>query len=388
MYPIVVDSLSINYSFLLLPLGFAILRGRIRKPAAAYLVAMALFTLIFVTATLYQYEWLGEGDRRIASFALFMTLFAYMFIKIDDEMVQSFKTALVGISLLLTIISVYLFFTSGGSALGFEAKDVAGSSRVGFVYLLGIWVTYFSRPAKSLGVAFRYVVLATLLVGLLLTFSRASIVALAMSFGLFAIVSSVPWLKRPSFGGLRRGLFLVVGAVALVALLQAFVPLAFEFFEARLYERLLDAQEVQEDLADPNVSEGKRLVFLRTIIEFVMRNPLTGSGFLGIWSITDVIGSAHNQYADVLLRTGIVGFAVYMLLLAFLGRHLYRTERDLFWGYVAVLSYGLFHETFKESQGAFVLAFMLGMLSQSTRAIRARSGSAAGAPPTGKPLAA
>ena len=40
-------------------------------------------------------------------------------------------------------------------------------------------MTYFSRPANGPGVALRYVVLATLLVGLLLTFSRASIVALA-----------------------------------------------------------------------------------------------------------------------------------------------------------------------------------------------------------------
>jgi len=40
------------------------------------------------------------------------------------------------------------------------------------------------------------------------------------------------------------------------------------------------------------------------------------------------------------------------------------SEPSLFWGLIGVLIYGLFHETFKLSQGGFILSFMLGMMTQ------------------------
>jgi hypothetical protein len=37
----------------------------------------------------------------------------------------------------------------------------------------------------------------------------------------------------------------------------------------------------------------------------------------------------------------------------------------LFWGYIGVIIYGFFHETFKESHGGFILAFLIGMLNKT-----------------------
>jgi len=104
---------------------------------------------------------------------------------------------------------------------------------------------------------------------------------------------------------------------------------------------------------------------MKMIVEFVLHNPLTGSGYLGSWILfDDLSGSAHNQYLDVLFRTGIVGFFAYLWLLYRLLRFLKHNEPSLFFGVVGVLIYGLFHETFKLSQGAFILSFMLGMMVQ------------------------
>jgi O-antigen ligase len=101
------------------------------------------------------------------------------------------------------------------------------------------------------------------------------------------------------------------------------------------------------------------------IAEFVLQNPLTGSGYLGSWIMIDSLsGSAHNQYLDVFFRTGIIGFCCYLWLLYRLLRFLKFNEPSLFWGFVGVLIYGLFHETFKLSQGAFILSFLLGMMVQ------------------------
>ena len=41
-------------------------------------------------------------------------------------------------------------------------------------------------------------------------------------------------------------------------------------------------------------------------------------------------------------------------------------------GGFGVLIYGLFHETFKLSQGAFVLAFLLGMMNQHKQSVGLR----------------
>ena len=47
--------------------------------------------------------------------------------------------------------------------------------------------------------------------------------------------------------------------------------------------------------------------------------------------------------------------------------YLYKNDMGLFLGYVGILVFGLFHETFKLSQGAFLFAFLVGMWAQSLR---------------------
>ena len=49
------------------------------------------------------------------------------------------------------------------------------------------------------------------------------------------------------------------------------------------------------------------------IIEFVSSNPIFGSGYLGIWILfEDKVGSAHGQLNDILFRTGIIAFNLYI----------------------------------------------------------------------------
>jgi O-antigen ligase len=327
---------------------------------------MGLYTVIFIVASIYQYEFYEEGVRRVVSFALFMTMFTYMFIKIDSEMIASFKHAIVLVSVLLSISSIVVFFSAGGVDLDFEpAKNLVGSQRVGFVYLLALWLIYLNQRPESLHWLTKIAILTILSAGLLLTFSRSSIVALVVSMGLFAAESSLKWLRRPTVRTLWKGALSILGVGVLAVLLYELLPLAFNFFDARLVEYLLDPQAISEDLGNPQSTGGNRVFLLRDILDFTLHNPLTGSGYLGVWVAYGYqSGSAHSQYTDVLFRTGIVGFLAYGYVLFLLGRHLYRSDRSLFWGFLAVIVYGMFNETFKESHGTFVLAFFLGMMSQ------------------------
>ena len=80
----------------------------------------------------------------------------------------------------------------------------------------------------------------------------------------------------------------------------------------------------------------------------------------------DQQGSAHNQMLDLLFRTGIIGFILYLYLLYSALRFLYlNNEKALFFGVVGILFIGLFHETFKLSHGAFIFAFLIGMAFQT-----------------------
>ena len=89
---------------------------------------------------------------------------------------------------------------------------------------------------------------------------------------------------------------------------------------------------------------------------------------MGIWILfEDRVGSAHGQFNDVLFRTGIIGLFVYLFLLYKLGKFLLHNHMGLCLGFIGIIVYGLFHETFKLSHGAFVLAFLFGLYATHKR---------------------
>lgn len=114
-------------------------------------------------------------------------------------------------------------------------------------------------------------------------------------------------------------------------------------------------------------SEGFRIFMISKVFDYLSASPLFGSGYLGVWSMfEDLQGSAHNQFLDVLFRTGIIGFTLFMYLLFKIMSFLFKQkEKGLFYGVIGVLCIGFFHETFKLSHGAFIFAFLVGMTFQA-----------------------
>jgi O-antigen ligase len=379
VYPVSIRGISVNYLFLLLPLIFALLQGRVSYPGRNLSTALIVFCLIFFVASLYQIDFATLAPRRFASFVVFLSMFAYAFIRVDANQIVGFKAAIVLISIYLSFASAYELLQLGATqVLGFEAKDLVGSQRFGFIYLVAFWLAYLDPQIKRLLGPLRFVSLFVLLAGLMLTFSRSSIVALLLGGLIFVAVRHASWFRTLSLRAVLRGVGAIIGLVVLLIALFRMFPLAFEFFNVRLFGFFLDQEAVGEALTDTSSSEGTRIFIALQVLEFVTRNPLTGSGFLGVWVMRDFpAGSAHSQYVDVLFRTGFIGLACYGWILFRMLRFLWREQQALFWGLVGVLFYGLFHETFKESQGAFVLAFLVGMMAQSERELRTRGAPAA-----------
>lgn len=365
------DGLAYNYSYVLLPLFYLLMGKKLLKPGPLLSPLIVLYTLIFVVAFIYQYEFYGE-IRRISSFMIFIGMFSYTFIKIDEDRIQCFKIAIVASGVIYAIYTANQFLTFGGVELGSSAKGVVGSQRIGFFYLLGIWLTFFYRSNDKSSSILKYLIIFILLVGLLLTFSRSSIISLAGSFGLYSLSSLFNMKEglkmKINLIVLLKKIFMaiVVGGVLTFAL-YTFLPSAFDYFNQYLILYALDPEAVAQDFGDSESSGGYRVHLIATVIDYIVHNPLTGSGYLGVWVLGDDLGSAHNQYLDVLFRTGILGFLAYIYLLYLLMRYLYVYYADFFWGVAGILIYGIFHETFKLPIGGFIFAFLLGMLAQHLR---------------------
>ena len=66
---------------------------------------------------------------------------------------------------------------------------------------------------------------------------------------------------------------------------------------------------------DVTSSMGYRFYIWEKIIISVFKNPLFGSGYLGVSIMEGGSGSAHSQYMDVLFRVGIIGFTFYFFIM-------------------------------------------------------------------------
>lgn len=121
------------------------------------------------------------------------------------------------------------------------------------------------------------------------------------------------------------------------------------------------------NLTVDNESESTRLEIWTRSVQFVLENnPLLGSGLAGGYLIfdDDFYGSAHSQYVDIFLRTGIIGSMIYLLLWFRLLAGAFRVSPGLFGGMMAILVFGFFHETTKLSYGAFLFFIFLNLLSE------------------------
>jgi len=359
----------VNYAFALLPMARVAVRGRIDVMPAWVLLSAVLFSLIFVFSTVLFLEVLPLFARRLASFFVFMSMFAFVVTRMTPEDTEAFTLAVITMAVVFSAYSILVFARANAAGtLHFEAKDLVGSQRFGFIYVMAWWLLLLARVrTRRLGLI-RWGSLIVVLSGIGLTFSRSSVVALLASTALFVAVRAIRRAARLELvlPGPRAWVGIAGLSVAVILLVQMF-PLTVEFYGQTLLTPLLDSS-LFTAATQAGSSEGIRVVRIMEIVGFVLQYPLTGSGYLGIWAISPSGGgSAHNQLLDTLLRVGFVGFAVYIGILLTVMRHLQRAHTGLFWGMIGVLIYGFFHETFKESHGVFVLAFVVGLTVQHWR---------------------
>ena len=358
---------SANYSFILLPIFLILLTGKFKKPNRNIILIVSFFFLIFILGTIFQFELFQHLDRRFFSFIIFMTIFSYIVIDIDKETITAFKIAVVLIVLYIVTWKISKFYTySAAQAEGHygNLKFYIGSSRYGFVYLLAFWIIVFYKPTTKLILILKYSAILLIIAGIFITYSRTTIISLVLSSGFFYLNNFI-FSKRKFFSKIFFLILIPIIFLVLVNLSQKYFSNTFNYFSETLFAYLsIDGFiALSERLSNLDSSEGFRFDLWGKAIHYVSLTPLIGSGFLGCWIMyEDMVCSAHNQYVDVLFRVGFLGFYLYLLILFQVFNYLKNQHRDLLYGFISILIFGFFHETFKLSQGAFILTFMIGMM--------------------------
>ena len=360
---------SLNFLYMVPPLFLIFISKKIQTPHIDFQIAFIIYTSIFVIAAVLQPMFWPDIFRKLVSFIIFMTAFLYTFINVSDRMIAAFKIAVVFYVSYLSFINLLEYSAFGLADLGSAAKNQVGNQRFGFLYILGFWITFFFQSHFKLFTALKFPLLMLIGIGILLTFSRASIVGwLASSACLLFIVFGPHF--RVTFKGFLFFIFSVFMIILALIYTDAYLYIEYpvEYFLDELFSLRQKDGSATFDIANPESSEGFRIFLLKTILIFIGSWPFTGSGFMGIWILfEDRVGSAHGQFNDVLFRTGIIGMAIYLYLLQRLGSFLRKRDMGLFLGLIGILFYGLFHETFKLAHGAFVLAFLFGMYATHKR---------------------
>lgn len=358
------DGASANYFFLLFPLVIGLRKKTFVKPKLFWTISIIIFFIIFLISLSYQISYFQFLIRRLISFILFMSIFSFLFIKIDDNMISAFKNAIIFVSFIFSIYTFYNFIKLGGSDLGYSAKGEVGSQRYGFIFVLALWLLFYDNNYKKI---IKFLFLIIIIIGLLLTFSRSGIIAMILSSFFLWTFSIYSWILRPNLKGILIGTLIIFILIITLILINIQYPIFFDFFNQRLFSYFEKGGSTNLDL-DQDSSEGYRVYMLNKVFNFVIYNPLTGAGFLGVWILfEDQSGSAHGQFVDVFFRTGFIGFITYIIILYKLLINFFKSNKGLFWGIVAIIIYGFFHETFKLSQGTFILAFLIGQTSQNIK---------------------
>ena len=91
-----------------------------------------------------------------------------------DFLIAAFKIAIVAFTLYLSLSNLNELRSFDLATLGYSAKNQVGNQRFGFLYIIGFWLVFFFQSQSLLMRLAKIPLLLIIFLGLLLTFSRAS----------------------------------------------------------------------------------------------------------------------------------------------------------------------------------------------------------------------
>ena len=385
---------SANYLYIMFPFIFMIssLERRLIFRQEVALIFFG-FTIIYLLRLPFE---IFEADakilRRFGSYLVFVFPLILAFIEFKKRDLYLFKMAVLLVCIFYGMHKIILFLTLtfgydfyylsnepelerfwGETLDGIRAynlKGIVGSQRFGFIYVFGLFIAFFEprlffKSAQNFQRIFLCLIIFS---ACLLTFSRATVVALFLA-GIYLIwkkfFAKYNYTTNLNF---KKSFNLKLLVIVLFILFVLFISSIFYFYgdtgllwyyKSRFIQPFLVGTDSY--MANPNSSEGYRVMLISHVIDYVTLHPLTGSAYQGLYLLFDEfngIGSVHSQFFDVFLRVGVIGFCLWAFLLFRIFKFC-ETDQALLFGFVGILFYGLVHETFKLSNGSFIFGILL-----------------------------
>lgn len=255
------------------------------------------------------------------------------------------------------------------------AKSIFGSAGYGFILIFGL---FFSMTNQAKSKIF-YIISAIILAGIIFTFSRAAY--LSAGLGLIAYFICLSCRKKWKFNFNVYKIFLQLIFIAAVfhilagangvrdlihAINNMFVYAAQAFVD--FFSRKIVLGDVNSVVVGSATSESARLMLWKQAYDFVVKNnTLFGSGMAGLYLVVPEYlesgVSTHSQYVDVFLRTGLIGLSIYLFMWIKLLKGFWAKSPAAFAGLLSMFVYGVFVETTKLTQGAFIFFILLNLIT-------------------------
>lgn len=356
--------LHINFFFCLIPIYYFFFK-KLSKPPIDLQIIISFYLLLFLFHTILNFDFFF---KKFFLFFIFVSIFSFAFLKISDRRIKDFKLSICIFSFFYFLIKIVslIFLTEGngtyfsGNFLFKITKANFGSKYEGIVYLFSFWIIFFYNFNYKFGKLLKFLTLIFILFFLFLTYSKASILTLFFSSIIFLLGD----IKNKSIDFKKKSIIFFFLLLFLIFILELY----FKFYTENFKEMIKFLYDFNLNDFNSEDSTGYRLRIILELSNLSLKDFLFGASYLGINSISDgLIGSSHNQYVDIFLRSGFFGLFFYLLLLYRILIFLKNYDNSLYYGFISILIYSFFLETFRLSFGAFLLCFIIGIYAQKTK---------------------
>lgn len=370
------QGVTANYLYVFIPIAFWVMginrRFVVRDEVVFILSFYVIIYLIGLPEDIININSdIADPVRRLASFIVFMAPFSLAFIKFRPVDIYLFKVSIILAGMIYSLSTILEYVSLAPHYQGlYSLKGEIGSQRYGFVLSFAFFIALLNDRLilRKWILVQRVLICSILFIGLVFTFSRSSLLALGGGFVFLVFVVAKGLFHRKNENRAKHNLIPLILVLVLVAsfyiVFQHYYTTNFlDFYRVRLVDGVLNGSILKETESNPVSSGGFRYHLLTHIYEYLSAHPFFGSKYQGLYLLYDEYKggmSSHNQYADVFLRTGFLGGALWLYLLYRVFRF-FRHDNALRIGLFSVLVFGLFQETFKLSHGSFIFGVLLSL---------------------------
>jgi O-antigen ligase len=297
--------------------------GRFRKPHIFH-----AFVLLFFLWNTFGYLWSLDINRTVDRIITYVQIFILMLILWElyqepADLIAGLQAYILGAY--VSITSTIINYLHGTVAVNYEVRySATGVNAVdlSLILLLGLPLAWhlFVRVDQKKNPILKIINISYIPLAIFTTFLTGSRTSL---FAIVPAVIYILWPKRASFG--RFVLSSIVLIVSIFVFRAVLPPMVIE----RLATAASSVQSA--DLSG-------RVTLWRETIDFFTEHPFFGSGSGTLFTSIGIGSDSHNTFLSVLAETGLVGFILFISILALVFNQAVKLPRGYSGLWLATLS--------------------------------------------------